>query len=181
MTKARTKNSQTALQQVRRLKAKPFFPTVDEGGVNHGERELARTLFTYSESDEHMRRVIDQAVIRSFGPDGQDRCPSTSDIWALCREVAPVAPVAELNINPDCELCEGYGFQIKIGPCGISGASRCPNRCTPRSGSDLRIPPGAVIEHYKREQEAAEQRRSMASSPQRGRVIPMRHITEVRA
>ncbi|MCU1329389.1 MAG: hypothetical protein JWN34_4759 [Bryobacterales bacterium] len=62
MKKSANKTADVALQQVRRLKAKGFYPSAElEDGklVNHGEKELARTLFTYSESDAHMTRVID--------------------------------------------------------------------------------------------------------------------------
>jgi hypothetical protein len=102
------KSKTVAVQQIRRLRAKPFYPTADiENGEksNPGEKELARTLYTYAQSDFHMEQVINAATIRRFGDNGQDRCPSTSDIWQLCGEINPAPATKAIVVNQNCEEC----------------------------------------------------------------------------
>jgi hypothetical protein len=158
------KSKTVAVQQIRRLRAKPFYPTADiENGEksNPGEKELARTLYTYAQSDFHMEQVINAATIRRFGDNGQDRCPSTSDIWQLCGEINPAPATKAIVVNQNCEECAGTGFMIVHFPHGITGAAFCARGCSV-SGYQFHhdgMSRKAISSWYRDEQDGAAERR----------------------
>lgn len=118
--------------QISRLKGKPFFETIGREGV----LELAHTLHRYGHDRAEI--VIDEALVRRFGTDGEDRVPSASDLWALCKtnpedfesRKKPVSTqtLASRRTEPECERCSGTGFEIVQGTYG-SGARRCRSGC----------------------------------------------------
>jgi hypothetical protein len=119
---AKPSKLQFCAAQVKRLSSKPFFPSMHEG-----VQELVYVLNSCTKSEDHAERVISAAVLRRWGNDGTDRCPSPADIADLCGRVPATATKREAS--PDCRYCEGSGFEeAKTG-----GVRRCRCGGTPMS------------------------------------------------
>jgi hypothetical protein len=93
-----------AKQQIVRLSACSYFPTID-GGI----RELVDTLVKHTKSEEHARRVIALALETS------SNCPTPYDLVQLCRGTG------EGSALPNgCRECGGGYWRLTA-----AGATRC--------------------------------------------------------
>lgn len=135
--------------QIKRLSSKPFYETRGREGLI----ELSNTIHKYGH--EHAEAIIDEALIRRWGDNGNDSVPSPSDIWQLCRmdvrDFETSRQHGEVNpraADPNCPNCQGSGWQEeeRTITSGVfagetrSGMRRCRAGCVPPEFDPLKAP-----------------------------------------